>query len=214
MEIRGIVVGGVQVDVVNDFTLPRLCNFAVFPFAPVSLRAIPKAVVLNHRGVGPVALLNGWICDWRGFRDRVHHRAYHQVAVPLVRAARQAVLLLFIRVKRVTVPMPHLIVPDAHLACRDRTVTVFTGAANDAASPPIFRRSMPHLALVVHQAKSVCSVSSAASVDGARAIGSLGCHKGSISRYKALGSSMAVPCMAWIGERIAFVENLTEKAAT
>lgn len=33
-------------------------------------------------------------------------------------------------------------------------------------------------------------------------------------RYKALGNSMAVPCMAWIGERIAFVENLTEKAAT
>lgn len=34
------------------------------------------------------------------------------------------------------------------------------------------------------------------------------------NRYKALGNSMAVPCMAWIGERIAFVENLTEKAAT
>jgi len=27
-------------------------------------------------------------------------------------------------------------------------------------------------------------------------------------RYKALGNSMAVPCMAWIGERIARVEAL------
>jgi hypothetical protein len=26
-------------------------------------------------------------------------------------------------------------------------------------------------------------------------------------RYKALGNSMAVPCMAWIGKRIARVEN-------
>jgi len=27
-------------------------------------------------------------------------------------------------------------------------------------------------------------------------------------RYKALGNSMAVPCMAWIGERIAKVDAL------
>jgi DNA (cytosine-5)-methyltransferase 1 len=26
-------------------------------------------------------------------------------------------------------------------------------------------------------------------------------------RYKALGNSMAVPCMAWIGKRIAEVDN-------
>jgi DNA (cytosine-5)-methyltransferase 1 len=26
-------------------------------------------------------------------------------------------------------------------------------------------------------------------------------------RYKALGNSMAVPCMAWIGERIEWIEN-------
>lgn len=206
MEIRGIVVGGIQVDVVNDFTLLRLCDFAVFPFAPRSLRAIPKAMVLNQRGMGPVAFLDDCICGWRGFCDRVRHRAYHQVAAPLVRAARQAVLLLFVRVKRVTVPMPHLIVPDAHLARRDRAVAVFTGAANDAAGPPIFGRTMPHLTLVVHQTKTVCSVPPATSVDGAKAIVFLGCHAGSISRYKALGNSMAVPVMAWIGKRIAMVE--------
>ena len=32
-------------------------------------------------------------------------------------------------------------------------------------------------------------------------------------RYKALGNSMAVPCMRWIGERIAMVERLTAKVA-
>ncbi len=34
-------------------------------------------------------------------------------------------------------------------------------------------------------------------------------------RYKALGNSMAVPCMAWIGQRIAMVEGLarTDEAA-
>jgi DNA (cytosine-5)-methyltransferase 1 len=32
-------------------------------------------------------------------------------------------------------------------------------------------------------------------------------------RYKALGNSMAVPCMRWIGERIAMVENIQESAA-
>lgn len=31
-------------------------------------------------------------------------------------------------------------------------------------------------------------------------------------RYKALGNSMAVPCMAWIGERIAMVEALTQES--
>jgi DNA (cytosine-5)-methyltransferase 1 len=30
------------------------------------------------------------------------------------------------------------------------------------------------------------------------------------SKYKAIGNSMAVPCMAWIGQRIAAVEKLTE----
>jgi len=31
-------------------------------------------------------------------------------------------------------------------------------------------------------------------------------------KYKALGNSMAVPCMAWIGRRIQMVEDLTERA--
>jgi len=31
-------------------------------------------------------------------------------------------------------------------------------------------------------------------------------------RYKALGNSMAVPCMRWIGERIAMVDSLMEDA--
>ena len=30
-------------------------------------------------------------------------------------------------------------------------------------------------------------------------------------RYKALGNSMAVPCMRWIGQRIAMVEQLKEE---
>jgi site-specific DNA-cytosine methylase len=32
-------------------------------------------------------------------------------------------------------------------------------------------------------------------------------------RYKQLGNSMAVPCMRWLGERIAMVESLMERAA-
>lgn len=32
-------------------------------------------------------------------------------------------------------------------------------------------------------------------------------------RYKALGNSMAVPCMRWIGERIAAVEAIAEQRA-
>jgi DNA (cytosine-5)-methyltransferase 1 len=32
-------------------------------------------------------------------------------------------------------------------------------------------------------------------------------------RYKALGNSMAVPVMAWIGQRIAMLESLNERAA-
>jgi DNA (cytosine-5)-methyltransferase 1 len=32
-------------------------------------------------------------------------------------------------------------------------------------------------------------------------------------RYKALGNSMAVPCMAWIGERIEWIENERQGAA-
>jgi DNA (cytosine-5)-methyltransferase 1 len=31
-------------------------------------------------------------------------------------------------------------------------------------------------------------------------------------RYKALGNSMAVPCMRWIGERIAMVDRLARAA--
>lgn len=213
MEIRGIVVGGIQVDVVNDFTLLRLCDFAVFPFAPRSLRAIPQSVVFNQSSVGPAALLNRWIYRWRGFCDRVRHGAYHQVSAPFVRAAGQAVLLLFVRVKRIAVPVPHLIVPDTQFARRNGPVTVLAGAANDAAGPSVLRGTVPHLALVVHQAKPVGGVSSAASIDGAGAIGSLGCHAGSISRYKALGNSMAVPVMAWIGRRIDLVESLQAEAA-
>ena len=32
-------------------------------------------------------------------------------------------------------------------------------------------------------------------------------------KYKALGNSMAVPVMRWIGERIQMVDDLNEKAA-
>jgi len=32
-------------------------------------------------------------------------------------------------------------------------------------------------------------------------------------RYKALGNSMAVPCMKWIGERIQAVQEITEAQA-
>ena len=31
-------------------------------------------------------------------------------------------------------------------------------------------------------------------------------------RYKALGNSMAVPCMAWIGRRLEMVARLTDEA--
>ena len=31
-------------------------------------------------------------------------------------------------------------------------------------------------------------------------------------RYKALGNSMAVPCMAWIGQRIQLVNQLDKEA--
>ncbi len=33
-------------------------------------------------------------------------------------------------------------------------------------------------------------------------------HAADVHRYRAIGNSMAVPCMRWIGERIQMVEEL------
>ena len=88
-------------------------------------------------------------------------------------------------------------------------------------TPSMSWRDVPSASLVMHQAKAVCGVFSLAVRDTALAVKFwwghwfLSSHEvpQNIHRYKALGNSMAVPCMSWIGERIEFVDRIKVEVA-
>lgn len=203
MQVLARIVHRVAVNMVNDFTRLGTRHLPVFPLASAPLRAIAKTFRLMRGGMRSVGLGDSGVRRGRhdqsgsGWRD-------HLVAPPLVFSGRHAVNLLIVRIQRVTVAVPHLIVPHAQLTRRDRPIAVQASAADHLPSPAVLRGAVPLDALVVHQAEPVSGVLAPAAVDSAL-------HARILS--KALGNSWAINCVRWVGRRIAMVDAIERREA-
>lgn len=219
MQVKKIVVSRIKVNVMYDLAGFSASKFSMLPLAAAPFAAIAETMRLDKGGVRPVCLFGGWINGWRRFGDFCDGR-HHLVSTPFVFAARKALNLLGIYIKRVSMAMPHLIMASAHFSCGNGAITVFASAANYLSAPAIFRGSVLLNALIVHKAKTICGMLAAATINAARLILKRGSHCIPISlsfpkfyHDKALGNSMAVPVMAHIGRRIQLVENLINQEA-
>lgn len=214
MQVKKVVVRRVKVNVMHD--LARLCasELPMFPLTSIPLAAIAKPMRLDESRMRSVCLFDGWSDGWRCLSD-LRNRRHHPVSTPFVFTARKTLDLLRIDVERVSMPMPHLVVAGAHFPCGDRAITVLARAANYLSAPTILGRSVFLDPFVVHQAKTIRGVLSTATGNAANLVENWRRHSNPASlwlpkRYhdKALGNSMAIPPMRWIGERIQSVDEL------
>lgn len=194
MQILGNVVQLVPVNVVDDRTRLGPSDSAMRPLLSVgAFRSVgAQALGVKRLSMCAVRLLSLGVC-----RDgRSHHgRRRNLVAAPHVFAGRKARDLLRIGVKRVAVPMPHLVVPHAQVARCDRAV-----------GPQPCR---PSGTLGFRVASCVCRASGTARALRAFDHNLRWCKPSWQSLfvdcqlyYKALGNSWAAPVVRWIGERI------------
>lgn len=202
MQILGNVVQFVPVNVVDDLTRLGPSDSAMLPLLSVgTFRSVgAQALGVKRLSMCAVRPLSLGVC--RDGRSN-HGRRRNLVAAPHVFAGRKARDLLCIGVKRVAVPMPHLVVPHAQVARCDRAVAVEALSAHNLAAPAVLWASVSLHAFVVHQAQPVRCVLSTTTFDGANLHGNPYLWIANCMYYKALGNSWAVPVVRWIGERIA-----------
>lgn len=210
MQILHVIVQWVPINMMDNLSRLGICDLPVFPFSATALGAVSQPMASRRYLSMPVCSLHGWAC-WIGlcnFADR----ANHFVAAPHVLPIRDRANFLEISEKRVAVLPIHLVVPPTHLLGNRRPIAMDASATDDATSPSIVRRPMLLQALVVHQAKIVSRVLSLTAFNRANPVLDRRRHKSLhtishiIERYKAIGNSMAVNCMRWIGQRIAWAE--------
>ncbi len=217
MQVSNAVIRGIPIDVMDDLSRLRPGDLPVLPLPAAPLRSVAQPHPPPRSRVTAVRLLDAWI-NRRFCRRHVRRRADHAVPASKVFSGREAVALLLVGVERIAVTVPHLVVALAHLAGCRWTLAKLTGPTYYGTSPSVFRRAMPLDALVMHEAVVVRCVLPFAPIDRAELVELRRGHSDSpvgvgdrsltIARYKALGNSMAVPVMAWIGERIADVEAI------
>ncbi|WP_124919304.1 hypothetical protein [Burkholderia cepacia] len=199
----------------HDLTGFRASNLSMLPLAAAPLAAIAESMRFDERCVRPIRLFGARINDRCCFGN-FGNGGHHPIPPPCVFAITKSLNLLGIRIKRITMAMPHLVMAGAQFSCGDGAITVLASAANYLSAPSILRRSMLFKPLVVHQAKAICSMFPTAAFNAANLVKNWRCHSSPISlrlpkfyRYKALGNSMARTVMHWIGRHIELVESLT-----
>lgn len=209
MKILSRVVHRRSVNVMHYLSALCADNFTVFPFTAITFGAIAqpfRGVCLRVR-LG--CFLNTWRCGWNCLQ-RNSRRRNHLISAPQVFPRWKATDFLFVGEQRIVVSMPHLIMTDTHIPRSYGAVAIKASATNHPPGPSILRSAvLPH-ALVVHQTESTRSVFTTATLNRTlRHAYSFVNTLEHYTRYKALGNSMAVPCMSWIGERIQAVHELT-----
>lgn len=208
MQIKNFVVRRIEVDMVNDIALHGTRNLAVKP-RPSSPATVAESMILYGGRVRFIGFYNRWVNFRNSFREVGNGAECPILPAPDRFSVRQSAILFLVSVKGVSVSLPHLVMAVAHFTSRSRAFAILALAANYLAAPLIPRVAVFHESLVVHEAKSVPCVTSGAFIYRADSIGFMGRH--SISNYstvKALGNSMAVPCMKWLAERIQIVDSI------
>jgi hypothetical protein len=214
MQIRNVVVSGVAVNMVDNLPFLGARNLAMLPLAPIPLGPVAEALSGCRCLVWCVGLLNRWV-RLRFCGSEFRNGANGSIPAATYRnPMRQSALLFIIRKKRVSVPMPHLVVPHTHTPSNRRPIAMDARSADHLPAPSVLGRPVPLYALVVHQAKAVCSVFAPAPVNRAFSVCFVGAHDFLAHLFpklytedKALGNSMACNVMSWIGSRIQEVGN-------
>jgi len=201
MQILGNVVQLVPVNVVDDLSRLRSSNLAMLPLLTVVPFCAGRPNSLSVKRLTVSAVCFFCACSsrlgWSQFRIRGDF-----VTSPHVLSWRKTVNFFRVGVERITMSVPHLVVPHAQVARCDRAVAVEALSAHNLAAPAVLWASVSLHAFVVHQAQPVRCVLSTTTFDGANLHGNPYLWIANCMYYKALGNSWAVPNVAWIGQRI------------
>lgn len=212
MQVFALIVQRVAVNVMNDLPLCGSGYLAMLPISARPLAAVSEAqasLLLSHR-VAIRFFHSGVGGDGMG---NILGRPDHLVTAPIVFTRRKPAYLRLVGVERVAVLSRHLVVAPAHFLGDHRALAVETSAANDLAAPSVVRRSMPLLALVMHQAKPVGGVFPFTSGDVACSHAANDNSYQNSCPYKALGNSWACTNGAWILARLARLLERKDLAA-
>lgn len=200
MQVFWRVIQPVAINVVDDLTRFRVGDLSVFPllsvvpFCPGGSDALRFSCLLMR----PICLFRRFIA-WFGGRQK-GCIANNFVSATHVFARRQAADLFLVGVERVTVELPHLVVPHAHFAGSDRSIAVGALPPNNFPAPFVFGCAVLLGAPVVHQAKVMCRMFSSAAINTAKSLVFAGVvHSvkklvitSCIVRYKAMGNKRAI----------------------
>lgn len=198
MQVLNRVVRRVAVDMVNDLALLGASNAAMLPFAPPAVT--PQSLPLEMLCGVAVGLFDSGVS--RNRQPGLAGLSDHPVTPAHVKAVRQAIDLGLISEQRVAVLAIHLVVTPAHFFGDDRALAMLAGAADNLPAPAVIWGAMLFEALVVHQTKTVGGVFAVAAVylTGSHTTENITCPL--FCKHKALGNSWAVPCGAWILDRL------------
>lgn len=209
MKIFSSVIQPVSINVMDDFSRLRSSNLAMLPLLTVVpfCAGRPNSLSVKRLTVSAVCFFGA--CSsrlgWSQFRIRGDF-----VTSPHVLSWRKTVNFFRVGVERITMSVPHLVVPHTHITSSNWSFAVKALTANNLAAPCVINRAVFFHALVVHQAKTMSGMFAAASFNAAKLhlkppeirLSTI------LTRYKALGNSWAVNCARWIGERIEAVETI------
>ena len=209
MQVERIIIQWLEVDVMHDLAWECAGDLPMLPLAARTFAAITKSSGCPDRQiVRPRCSLNTWGgCGHRG--GDVGNRRNHHIAPSAVHAGRRSSHLLLVGVKRIAMPLQHLVVAITQSTRGYGALAVQACPPNNTTAPSVFGRSVSLNALVVHQTIPVRRMTAGATFNAALSIKSGRRQSNSpdsvsdhIIRY------LAVPCMRWIGERIDHVECL------
>lgn len=208
MQVLQLIIQRVSINVMDDLARLRSGHFAVLPVFPVSRLNAWSAKPLRVKGATMrlVRPLGHGGCRYG--HNKVNNRTGDFVAAPHVLASRQAFHFFCVRIQRVAVPVPHLVMPHAHIASSNGPVAMQALATNIFSAPLVFGSPMLLNPLVVHEAKAVCRMFPAAVFDRAKNHKRFPVVCTNYNCYKALGNSWAAPCISWIGRRIDEAHNI------
>ena len=198
MKIVGVIVLLVAINVMDNLAPFGARNLAMFKNAlPRPVSALSLCINCHSAYM----VLSGCFGGSSFHREYQWTRAAHSYVSPAQMSARRHIAnLSLIRVQRVAMLAPHLVVAHTHFFCSNRPVTMQAITPNHSTTPPILGRSMTPNAFIVHQAEPLGSVTPFAPINRTCSHGTNIVMPG--PRYKAMGNSWTTNVVRYLGEQI------------
>lgn len=177
MKVADVVIHRIEVYVMNNLAVFCVGDFSMLPRPSSRVRAIAETMIQLHCfSEWTVRPFYRSVCLRRGFCKSNSDRGDNFIPMPHWIDIRSQIIPLVIGIESVSVKFPHLIMPHAHFASFNRTITMAACAAHHFSTPPIFGRSMFLYALIVHQAITISRMFPIATVNRAFAVKLWGAH--------------------------------------